>query len=149
MAMAEIFFIHVERLRHGLHNRRHLQTRNEPLCSRVIVAPRLLRDDLPHALHPLRAAEVDLAEAWRRFDTLCRVAIGPTRSRGLTLLVGQMIAILPEDVLPFIASGCDVPEGAFEFRGLTLLDLPIRNHGDCQPSQGPQPWQHATYADCR
>jgi hypothetical protein len=28
----------------------------------------------------------------------------------------QPIAILPEDVLSFIASGCDVPEGTFEFK---------------------------------
>jgi hypothetical protein len=28
----------------------------------------------------------------------------------------QPVAILPEDVLPFIASGCDVPEGTFELK---------------------------------
>jgi hypothetical protein len=28
----------------------------------------------------------------------------------------QPIAVLPEDVLSFIASGCDVPEGTFEFK---------------------------------
>jgi hypothetical protein len=28
----------------------------------------------------------------------------------------QAVAILAVDVLPFIASGCDVPEGTFEFK---------------------------------
>jgi hypothetical protein len=28
----------------------------------------------------------------------------------------QPVTILPENVLPFIASGCDVPEGTFEFK---------------------------------
>jgi hypothetical protein len=28
----------------------------------------------------------------------------------------QPIVIVPKDVLPFIASGCDVPEGTFEFK---------------------------------
>jgi hypothetical protein len=26
------------------------------------------------------------------------------------------VAVLPEDVLPFIASGCDVPESTFELK---------------------------------
>jgi hypothetical protein len=28
----------------------------------------------------------------------------------------QTIVIVPEDVHPFIASGCDVPKGTFEFK---------------------------------
>jgi hypothetical protein len=38
---------------------------------------------------------------------------GGRREQGQKL---KPIVILPEDVLPFIASGRDVPEGTFEFK---------------------------------
>jgi hypothetical protein len=28
----------------------------------------------------------------------------------------ELVVIVSEDVLPFVASGCDVPEGTFEFK---------------------------------
>lgn len=61
MSMAKVFLFDAASLCDRLYDGGHFQTRDQSLCSCVLIGPRLLRDDLPHFLDPLGAAEVDLA----------------------------------------------------------------------------------------
>src|SRR4051812_36508565 len=101
MAMTEIFFLDAANLRDSLHDGRHLQTRYQSLCPCVFIGPRLLRDELPHLLDPLRAAEVDLTSEFfpyrlgRRELRQDEFAIHLVALRPLGMRVEQPLGVKP------------------------------------------------------